>query len=96
MEVGAAPPLDILPILKHVPACFAQWKRKAQENRVELKRIYVDVCKLQGQLQWICCRPDISLPVYKELKLKMAKGIYSGCWMEESELFVVSRNFVLL
>ncbi|KZO94601.1 cytochrome P450 [Calocera viscosa TUFC12733] len=40
LEVGAAPPLDIFPILKYVPAAFAQWKGKAIRLREQMQKLY--------------------------------------------------------
>ncbi|EJU01233.1 cytochrome P450 [Dacryopinax primogenitus] len=40
LEVGAAPPLDMFPILKYVPAAFAEWKGQAIKLRQQMQQLY--------------------------------------------------------
>ncbi|KAM0749101.1 cytochrome P450 [Meredithblackwellia eburnea MCA 4105] len=64
LEVGAAPPVDILPFLKYVPEALAGWKTNARKIKEELDELYINI-------------------MFKEIKLKMEKGIHTGCWMEQ-------------
>lgn len=43
LEVGAAPPIDMIPALKYLPGALAPWKAKAQALRVEMKDFYQGV-----------------------------------------------------
>jgi len=40
LEVGAAPPLDLFPILKSIPAAFAEWKVQALKLREQMQQVY--------------------------------------------------------
>lgn len=42
LEVGAAPPIDIIPALKYAPRALAPWKKQAQETRDEMKALYLE------------------------------------------------------
>jgi hypothetical protein len=43
LEVGAAPPVDLFPILKYTPEFCASWKQQARKVRAEQQRIYYDI-----------------------------------------------------
>jgi len=43
LEVGAAPPIDMLPALKYLPGPLAPWKDKARKLRAEMKHYYQEV-----------------------------------------------------
>lgn len=49
LEVGAAPPIDLLPALKYLPGPLAPWKAKAQALRAEMRHYYQDI--LFGELK---------------------------------------------
>ncbi|BEJ14865.1 hypothetical protein CspHIS471_0406320 [Cutaneotrichosporon sp. HIS471] len=49
LEVGAAPPIDLLPVLKYLPGPLAPWKAKAQSLREEMRHYYHDI--LFGELK---------------------------------------------
>ncbi|KAJ7235219.1 cytochrome P450 [Mycena rebaudengoi] len=40
LEPGATPPVDLIPILKHVPARFAKWKRDCAKTRKLQRDLY--------------------------------------------------------
>lgn len=40
LEFGTAPPVDIFPILKYVPARFAKWKREGEEIKHLQESLY--------------------------------------------------------
>ncbi|BEI84127.1 hypothetical protein CcaverHIS002_0407310 [Cutaneotrichosporon cavernicola] len=49
LEVGAAPPIDLLPALKYLPGPLAPWKAKAQSLREEMRHYYHGI--LFGELK---------------------------------------------
>lgn len=51
-EPGAIPPVDILPILKYIPAFLAPWKSKCSELRKRYQSLFSglrDICKARVQ-----------------------------------------------
>jgi cytochrome P450 len=49
LEVGAAPPIDLLPALKYLPGPLAPWKARARALREEMRHYYQDI--LFGELK---------------------------------------------
>lgn len=47
-EPGAIPPVDLIPVLKYVPARWAPWKRKCMTLRAQYQKIFLhlrDMCE---------------------------------------------------
>lgn len=74
LEPGFNPPVDLLPLLKYVPARWARWKRMAASLRKAQRALYGTLVER--------CKAHISEDNRKGVELE--KLIDEGAWIDQA------------